>query len=390
MPDVGNSLKHLCKNAYAFALASLILLLFVGWGATGHRIINRNAPVGLPVEMTGFLQRASMLADSASNADNRKSRDPSEGPKHFIDIDHYPEFATRSVPHSLDSLIQKYGSSRVTTDGLNPWATVTTMDSLTAQMERGDWNRVWSTAADLGHYVGDAHQPLHCTENYDGKQTGNSGIHSRYESGMVDRFQQSISVQPSQATYVESPIDFVFNYTYQSNSYCDSIFAADNYAKQASGWSGSGQAPDSYYSALWSRAGNFTVLQFQRAVDDFSSLVYTSWVNAGRPAVPTVVSAHSLTDVPAEFKLENAYPNPFNPATTIRYQLPQTSDVSLQIFNTLGQRVATLVDGRQEAGPHQVQWNTLLPSGAYYFRLEARQMHGARIFVATKRMVVVK
>lgn len=53
----------------------------------------------LPAEMLGFIQRASMLAVSASNADNRKSRDQSEMRKHFIDIDDYPEFASRSVPH---------------------------------------------------------------------------------------------------------------------------------------------------------------------------------------------------------------------------------------------------------------------------------------------------
>ena len=376
------------------AIVELVLVLFVlaGWGSTGHKIINRGGAMELPVEMLGFIQRSSMLADSASNADNRKSSDPTEAPKHFIDIDDYPEFASRAVPHSLDSLILKYGSQRVTTDGLLPWAIANAFDSLTAQMQRGAWNKVWSTAADVGHYVGDAHQPLHCTTNYDGQLTGNRGIHSRYETSMIDKYQQSIIIVAGQVTYVESTIDFAFDIIYRSNSYCDSIFQADNYAKQVSGWSGSGQEPAAYYTALWAKAGGFTNLVLQRAVDAFASLLYTAWVRAGKPPVPVTTGIPGVTGssgqstlLPTAYVLAQNYPNPFNPTTTISYSLPKTANVSLRIFNALGQEVASPVNGRQAAGYYQATWNaSSMPSGVYFYRLQAGQ------FVGTRKMIVAK
>jgi hypothetical protein len=77
-----------------------------GWGSVGHRLINFKSVNLLPQSMLGLIQRAQLLRDSASVADARKSSDPSEGPKHFMDIDDYPEFVTRTVSHNLDSLIE--------------------------------------------------------------------------------------------------------------------------------------------------------------------------------------------------------------------------------------------------------------------------------------------
>lgn len=74
--------------------------------------------------------------------------------------------------------------------------------------------------------------------------------------------------------------------------------------------------------------------------------------------------------LPPTFRLVQNYPNPFNPGTTIRYELPEAANVSLTIFNILGQVVATLVDEKKEAGGYQVQWNaSTAPSGIYFCRL---------------------
>jgi hypothetical protein len=93
--------------------------------------------------------------------------------------------------------------------------------------------------------------------------------------------------------------------------------------------------------------------------------VATSW-----NGVLTGVESGGST-LPTEFYLSQNYPNPFNPTTTISYQLPKASNVSLQIFNALGQRVATLVDGQKEAGTHLATWNANVPSGMYLYRLTA-------------------
>ncbi len=278
---------------------SLLCILFVSvaypWGSTGHRIINSKAIYNLPPAMSAQIADSTFIAQHASDADARKvSGDTSfwnEGQRHFIDIDWYPNF--HSLPHSLDSVIALYGRTRVVDEGTNPWATMMFFDSLVEQLRRGDNASAEQTMADLGHYVGDAHQPLHCTQNYDGAMTGNSGIHSRYESTMINNNQSSIIVHPDSIHYISRPLDFVFDYTFHSNDLVDSIMAADNYAKAVSGWSGSGTPPSSYYTALWQKCKGFTIDQFQRATVDLASLWYTAWMNAvGTPISYDTILAH--------------------------------------------------------------------------------------------------
>jgi hypothetical protein len=89
--------------------------------------------------------------------------------------------------------------------------------------------------------------------------------------------------------------------------------------------------------------------------------------------------------VPLEFSLHQSYPNPFNPSTTIRYALPHRTHVMLTVFNTLGQHVATLVNGEVEAGYHEVRFDASgLASGVYFYRLQTGD------FVATKRLIVLR
>ena len=92
-----------------------------------------------------------------------------------------------------------------------------------------------------------------------------------------------------------------------------------------------------------------------------------------------------LADLPSEFALLSNYPNPFNTSTQIRYELPTSSDVTLQIFNTAGQRVATLVDEEQEAGYRSVTWeDSGAASGVYFYKLTAGD------FTKVKRMTLLR
>jgi len=73
-----------------------------------------------------------------------------------------------------------------------------------------------------------------------------------------------------------------------------------------------------------------------------------------------------------DYRLEQNYPNPFNPDTTIRYALPESSEVELTVFDVVGRKVAILVDSRQSAGEHFVTFRgDHLPSGLYIYRLIA-------------------
>jgi Secretion system C-terminal sorting domain len=85
------------------------------------------------------------------------------------------------------------------------------------------------------------------------------------------------------------------------------------------------------------------------------------------------------------FELSQNYPNPFNPTTQIEYSVPQAGFVTLKVYNTLGQEVASLVNGMIKAGTHEVTFNgSNLTSGVYYYRIES----GSKVSV--KKMMLLK
>ena len=89
--------------------------------------------------------------------------------------------------------------------------------------------------------------------------------------------------------------------------------------------------------------------------------------------------------LPTQFELSQNYPNPFNPSTTIRFSLPEATQVKINLFNMLGEQVATLAEGMYESGYHKVTFNASnLPSGTYIYRLESSD------FVQVKKMVLIK
>ncbi|HEX7571972.1 MAG TPA: T9SS type A sorting domain-containing protein [Bacteroidota bacterium] len=105
-----------------------------------------------------------------------------------------------------------------------------------------------------------------------------------------------------------------------------------------------------------------------------------------RPLSEMITSVEqSPAGLPAEFSLSQNYPNPFNPTTTIWYTIPQRSQVTLTVFNSLGQPVSTLVSGTEEGGYHEVRFNgTNLASGVYFYRIQAEG------FVQTRKLVLLR
>ena len=110
---------------------------------------------------------------------------------------------------------------------------------------------------------------------------------------------------------------------------------------------------------------------------------YNAWDYTNeRPAGPTSVAG---IGIPLAYSLEQNYPNPFNPSTTINYEIKQSGLVTLKVFNVLGQVVATLTDGKQEAGKHFIKFDaSRFSSGIYFYRITAGN------FVAAKKMMLLK
>lgn len=354
-----------------------IIFLFVvareifGWGSVGHSLINRNSTKHFPPEMAGYHLWAEFLAQHASDADYRKGSDPTEGNKHFIDVDNYQEFFTGNFPYSIDTLIARYGWDYVWQQGILPWATKNTLDSLTSALQRRDWDRAKLLAADLGHYVADGHQPLHITRNYDGQFTGQRGIHSRYETQMINRYQSSFTFSTEPITYVQNPIEFIFNYLFESYSYLDDVLRADSIAKAIAGNTSS----ETYYLHLWNNSSTFTKYLFQKASNRLGSLIYTAWINAGSPALPqTLVEELSL--IPTRFILYQNYPNPFNYSTQIKYFIPKDfvgKTLTFRVTDTLGREITKLTQQINSDGYHQIEFDGnyhRLSSGTYIYSIQ--------------------
>lgn len=368
------------------AAALAFLFLAGGWGSTGHRIINGEATIHLPPEMSAFVAQRAWLSDSASVADWRRSGTngygpvPSDAPRHYLDVDDYPEHTTRSVTTDLSALIAQYGISRVTANGTLPWAVGEAVDTLTAALQRRDLRKAWSTAADLGHYVGDGHNPLHCTVDYNGRASlpGSSGIHSRYESSMVSRHNGSITIGPDTAVYIADVVAFALGFVYDSQELVDTLYAADVAARADAGWSGSGTPPAAYLDALWSYTGDLTRQRFQAASRAFASLLYTAWIDAGSPDLSATTGVAGEEVGPVTFALLEPYPNPFNPVATVAFRLEGPANVRVDLVSVDGKTNAVLAEGQRPAGEHRVAVDASslrLASGLYFVRLSGADGH---------------
>jgi hypothetical protein len=107
-----------------------------------------------------------------------------------------------------------------------------------------------------------------------------------------------------------------------------------------------------------------------------------AFASSGLYMVPSL--SESIT-LPATFSLNRAYPNPFNPATTLSFALPIETEVSLTVYNLLGREVISLVNGNMEAGYHSVVWNAdTHASGVYFVKMVAGS------FISTQKLMLVK
>lgn len=120
--------------------------------------------------------------------------------------------------------------------------------------------------------------------------------------------------------------------------------------------------------------------------DESGTDVMVPSFNAGTVAVRFTTDVEDLdNNLPTDFALEQNYPNPFNPSTTIEFSLPEKAHVTLEIYNLLGQKVATLADGEYAAGVHSAVWHAEnASSGIYFYRLNA----GAEVI--TRKMALLK
>ena len=331
------------------------------WGGATHHYIAQNYSKHLPPQMDGLQAFDSVVDAHVTDPDTRRPVTPGEEYRHYIDVDFYPEFLAGAMPHDRATLEAAHGAQTVLQTGIVPWAVAEVVGTLTLQFQALNWNAAALTIADLCHYVGDVTQPLHCTLNYNGQLSGNTGIHSRYESTMMNGHIVDLSTPVMPIAYYESPEDAMFGIVSGSWDKVSAVLQADNVAKAASG----GSFNSVYYNSLWNSTQSFTRVRVDSATVATASFVYTAWVDAGRPPIP---GSTADVEIPAvSSALLEAGPTPFRDALTIRFagRGPMTVDV----FDVRGARVERVVDGATAAGSAAWRPASSAEPGVYFVRL---------------------
>lgn len=295
----GENLWRAATKTCVAALLGFVLApptIVWAWGARTHEIINRRAVDALPEDSrAAWRLLAQGLGAHASDADHRKSVSRTEPGRHFIDIDVYDSPPFAKVPRDRTALEKKKGVETVARWGTVPWAIEECYLGVIESLRRQDWSSAGAWAADLGHYVGDSHQPLHCTKNYDGQNTGNKGIHLRFEVTMMDRsFDEArhVTLEPlviGEEPRSESvklgllgrPVDATFAWIPEAYAGIEPLLAADTAARAQDS-----QVGDVYYAVLWEKTEELAVRQVNAAILDLSALLHSAWVAAGSPPGP--------------------------------------------------------------------------------------------------------
>ncbi len=265
------------------------------WGFYGHKRINRMAVFTLPPEMVSFYKsHIEFITNHAVDPDKRRYGVEGEAPRHYIDIDHYGEHAFDSVPEYWKQAVAKYTEDTLMAYGIVPWQIEKHYYKLLNAFKEENLDRILHYSADLGHYIADAHVPLHTTENYNGQLTGQRGIHGFWESRIPELKAEDYDYFVGRARYVDSPIKSAWKVVYGSHLAVDSVLKFEARLNkqfpqdQKYAYENRGNVMMKVYSVEYTNRFDLMIKgQVERRMREsiimVGSLWYTAWVNAGKP-----------------------------------------------------------------------------------------------------------
>lgn len=171
------------KRLKMVAVLTVVLITMGSWGFLVHRTVHQLAVYELPDAMMPFFySNMENLVGNAARPDQRRNTDSTEATKHFIDLEMYGQDAANKMPFSWDAAVKRYTKDSLFKYGYVPYHIIYIKGRLTEAFKKGNKDSILFYAADLGHYIADAHVPLHTTTNYDGQLTNQKGLHSLWES----------------------------------------------------------------------------------------------------------------------------------------------------------------------------------------------------------------
>jgi len=280
---------------------SLLALMSTGfraprWGFFAHQKINRLAVFCLPPEMLGFYKaNINYLAEAAVNPDRRRYAVVDEAPRHYIDLDAFGDSAAHTLPRFWGQAVKQFGAEKINAHGIVPWHVQTMYERLRDAFLVRDPRQVLRLSADIGHYVADAHVPLHTTSNYDGQKTGQEGIHAFWESRLPELYFDEYDFIVGKASYIERVQLTAWEIVTHAHEKTDSVLRLE---RELFAWEGDRKftfetkgrqtvkvIAEPYAKKYHLLLNGMVERQFRASIKMTADLWYTAWIDAGQPDI---------------------------------------------------------------------------------------------------------
>ena len=279
-----------------------ILLTLCSWGFFAHQRINRLAVFTLPENLIGFYKsNINYITTHAVDPDKRRYADSLEAARHYLDADHYGQSPFDSIPKKWNDAVTKYSEDSLKAYGILPWQIQRTYNQLVKAFTLQDSAMILKYSADLGHYLGDAHVPLHTTENYNGQLTNQVGIHAFWESRLPELFSDDYDYFVGKAQYIDNPLNEAWKIIEHSYSKLDSTlklekdlsnnFLADKkYTFSERNHKVIKEYSVEYSTAYHTALNGMVEKQMRSAILEIGSFWFSAWVDAGQPNMKKLVN----------------------------------------------------------------------------------------------------
>ncbi|HEY5772944.1 MAG TPA: zinc dependent phospholipase C family protein [Chitinophagaceae bacterium] len=304
-------------------VAFIISLLLIShasfcWGFYGHRKINYYAVFLLPPEMI-FLYKPNIdfIADHAVDPDMRRYAIVEEGPRHYIDIDKYGNYPYDSLPRKWNDAVSKFSEDSLMTHGIVPWWVQTMLYKLTDAFKEKHQAKILKLSAEIGHYIADAHVPLHASSNHNGQYTDQRGIHGFWESRVPELLaEKEWDMIMGKAEYIKSPGEFIWKRVLESALAADSVlkfekelskkFSPDQkFAFEERNGVTIRQYSSAFTKAYDAKLNGMVERRFRQSIFAIASFWYTAWINAGQPDLKSLFHKELSPDDLKEFEILN-------------------------------------------------------------------------------------
>lgn len=281
-----------------FMLCFLLLAYFPSfcWGFFAHQKINFYATFLLPPEMMVlYKSNISFISEHAIDPDKRRYAIKEEGPRHYLDIDKYGTYPYPDLPRKWDDAVAKYTIDTLMQHGIVPWHVQVMLQRLTDAFRDKNYSRILKNSAEIGHYIADAHVPLHASSNHNGQYTNQKGIHGFWESRVPELLaEKQWDFFIGKAQYLKNPGEFIWDRVLESALAADSVLLFERQLTEQF-------SPDKKFSfeerngtVIRQYSTDFTVAfnnkldgmverRMRQSIFAIASFWFTAWVNAGQP-----------------------------------------------------------------------------------------------------------